>query len=168
MRTSSEFLKKLGGIGSRFDNMNLVDRLDFYQYLWDGSDEWSLFAIYEHSSSLKIRFAGSQATIEEIIAVRKLIVAYQNTPAIEIKSLLKNKQEIDLGIMPSIEARRLISEAKELTLSIVAIDASVTNYLPIHSISNTALIIEDDDLAKRVIEKMLKSGIPIIEHIEID
>jgi hypothetical protein len=70
--------------------------------------------------------------------------------------------------MPSIEARQLISEAKELTLSIIAIDASVTNYLQIHSISNTALIIEDDDLAKRVIEKMLKSGTPIIEHIEID
>jgi hypothetical protein len=150
------------------NNMNLVDRLDSYQYLWDGSEEWCLIAMYEHSSSLKIRFAGSQATIQEIIAVRKLIVAYQNTPASEIKSLLKDKQEIDLGIMPSIEARRMISKAKELTLEIIATDVSVTEYLPINPRTSMALIIEDNDLAKRVVEKMIKSGVTVTEHIEID
>jgi hypothetical protein len=148
--------------------MNLVDRLNCYQYLWDGSDEWGLMAIYNPQSSLKISFAGSQATIKEIIAVRKLIVAYQNTPAIEIKSLFQNKQEIDLGIMPSIEARRIIDRARQLNLEIIATDVSVTNYLPIHLKTNAGLIIEDDDLARRVIEKMLQSGVGAIQHIEID
>ncbi len=125
-------------------------------------------AMYNHQSSLKISFAGSQPTIQEIIALRKLIVAYQNTPAIEIKSLLKNQQEIDLGIVSSIEARKMISHARQLNLEIIATDVSATNYLPIHLKTNSALIIEDNDLARRVIEKMLQSGVRVSEHIEID
>ena len=125
-------------------------------------------AMYNPQSSLKISFAGSQPTIKEIIAVRKLIVAYQNTPAIEIRLLFKNKQEIDLGVMSSIEARRMISHAQKLNLEIIATDVSATDYLPINLKTNTALIIEDNDLARRVIEKMLESGVRVSEHIEID
>ena len=145
--------------------MNLVDS---YQYLWDESEEWALSAQYKSQDSLKINFAGNQATIQEIIALRKLLVAYRNIPVSEIKSLLKNKKEIDLGIISSMEAGWIISHAKKLNLKITATDASVTNYLPIHLKTNTALIIEDNDLAKKTIEKMLESGAPIIEYIKTD
>jgi hypothetical protein len=60
------------------------------------------------------------------------------------------------------------SHAKQLNLKIIATDASVTNYLPIHLKTNTALIIEDNDLAEAVIEQMLKSGVSIIELTEVD
>jgi hypothetical protein len=159
-------MKKLDDV--QIHNMSLVDRLNDYQYLWDGTEEWGLCAQYNSQSSLKIIFAGSQATIAEIIALRKLLVGYRNTPVIEIKSFLKNKKEVELGILSSMEANRMINHAKQLNLEIVAIDVSVTDYLPIHLKNNTALIIEDDDLARRAIKKMLESGIAVTEHIEID
>ena len=93
-----------------------------------------------------------------------LIVIYRDTLAIEIKSLLKNKREIDLGIISSTEARSIMNDAKQLNLQIIAKDVSVTSYLPIDLKTNFALIIEDNDLAEKTIGKMIEAGIPIVDY----
>jgi hypothetical protein len=144
------------------------ENIDNYQYLWDGSEDWSLSANYHSQSNVKIVFFGNKSTMKEIAAVRKLITAYQNIPAIEVKSLLSNRKEIDLGILSSMETNRIKKHAVELNLTIIAVDSSYTSYLPINRTTNHALLIEDDTLARRVIAKMLKFGVPIIDYVEID
>jgi predicted transcriptional regulator len=139
-----------------------------YSYLWDGSENWSLSANYHSQSNVKIVFFGNKPTMKEIAAVRKLITAYQNIPAIEIKSLLSNRKEIDLGILSSMETNRIKKHAIELNLTIIAVDSSYTSYLPINRTTNHALLIEDDTLARRVTAKMLEFGIPIIDYAKID
>ena len=78
--------------------MELFNHINNYKYLWDGSQDWGLIANYNSQSSVKIVFSEDKPTIKEIVAVRKLLTTYQNIPAIEVKSLLSNKKEIDLGI----------------------------------------------------------------------
>jgi sulfur transfer complex TusBCD TusB component (DsrH family) len=149
--------------------LNLHDEnMDDYSYLWDGSEDWGLSANYNHQSNVKIVFCGNKPTMKEIAAVRKLITAYQNIPAIEVKSLLSNRKEIDLGILSSMEANRIKKRAVELNLTIIAVDSSYTSYLPINRTTNHAFLIEDDALARRVTAKMLKFGVPIIDYTEID
>ncbi len=148
--------------------MELSDYIKNYQYLWDGSEDWGLSANYNSQSSVKIVFSGNQPTIKEIAAVRKLITAYQNIPAIEVRSLLSNRKEIDLGILSSIETSQIKERAVQLNLTIIAIESSYTSYLPINRTTNHALLIEDNTLARRVTAKMLEFGVPIIDYAEID
>ena len=150
------------------DDMESSDNLDAYRNLWDGSEDWGLIAHHQSQTRVKVTFSDSQPSIEEIASIRKLVEAYQNTPITEIKSLLSSRKEIDLGILPGIEANRIVRRAKQLRLRIISTDASTTSYLPINRKTNMALVIEDDTIAKRVIEKMMECGIPVIDHIESD
>lgn len=148
--------------------MELSDCIEKYQYLWDGSEDWGLSANHNSLCSVKIVFSGNQPTIKEIAALRKLITAYQNIPVIDVKSLLSNRKEIDLGLFSSIETNRIKERAVELNLTIIAVDSSYTSYLPINRTTNHALLIEDNSLARRVTAKMLEFGVPIIDYAEID
>jgi hypothetical protein len=144
------------------------ENMDDYSYLWDGSEDWGLSANYNSQSNVKIVFSGNKPTMKEIAAVRKLITAYQNIPAIEVKYLLSNRKEIDLGILSSMETNRIKKRAVELNLTIIEVDSSDTFYLPINRTTNHALLIGDDTLARRVVAKMLKFGVPITDYTEID
>ena len=144
------------------------ENMNDYSYLWDGSEDWSLSANYNSQSNIKIIFSGNKPTIKEIVAVRKLITAYQNIPIVEVKSLLSHRKEIDLEILSSMEVNRIIEFAIELDLTIIAMDCSYTSYLPINRTTNQALLITDDVIARRVTAKMLEFGVPITAYLEID
>jgi hypothetical protein len=146
--------------------MKLNDEIDCYRYLWDGSEDWVLNAYDRLQMSLTVSFAGDRATIQEIMALRKLITAYQNTPVIQIKSLLGDRKEIDIGVLYEREAYRILARAKELDLTIVSKRICTTYYIPIDR-NNCALIIENDDLSKRVTAKMLEAGVPIVADFHI-
>jgi hypothetical protein len=146
--------------------MKSSDRIDDYHYLWNGSEDWVLSAHYNSQASVKISFAGKQPTSKEIAAIRKLIPIYRNTPVIEVKSLLSHQKEIDLGVLSWSETNRMIEYSRELDLEVIAVDSSHTSYLPINRSTNQALLIEDNALANRIIEKMLKLGVPVVDFEE--
>ncbi len=98
--------------------------------------------------------------------MRKLVDELRELPTSEVLARLRGVREYDLGIMSGIHAGYVARDAKRLGLNVVTIDKSETTYLPIHKVDKHALVIEDDDLAKKVTQKMLDEGVPIIEGVQ--
>lgn len=142
--------------------------LNNLHYLWDGTENWVLHAFYHSQVDLKIVFEGTRPNIKEIIALRKLIEEYRELPVHQVKARIGSLKVIVLGKCSTFEAQQLLKHAWEIGLTIVQTGASYTNYLPFNQTDQTALIIEDEELSKRVTKKMLEAGVPVIERTEVD
>ena len=144
------------------------DELEELSHLWDGTENWVLHAFYHSEVDLKIVFEGEHPSIQEIMAVRKLLEEYREIPIQKIKAQIGASKELSLGKRSTFEAQPLLQHAQELGLSVVQTGASHIGYLPFNQIDQTALIIEDDELSERVAKKMLEAGVSATEHTEID
>ncbi|MEW6499197.1 MAG: hypothetical protein AB1589_42950 [Cyanobacteriota bacterium] len=142
--------------------MELDQELKRLSYLWDENEGWELSITYYSLEELTIKFAGQQPTITEIAAVRKLLERFQHVPVKEIKTEIGNSGTLPLGKFESIEAHRIKEKAAQLNLQIISVDASFTSYLPYNSKTKMMSIIEDEDLLKAVVERMMKANRPII------
>lgn len=111
-------------------------------------------------------FENERASVQEIIAVRKLVEKFRNQPVSKVKAEIGMLKELDLGVLSSTETHSFCEKASSLNLNVVVTNASFTSYLPINQKTNIALIIENDALADLISQKMLDSGIPIISHTE--
>ena len=66
----------------------------------------------------------------------------------------------------NIEMQQLVDTARELGLEVKAESIDRGGYLPVSS-EGHALIIEDDDIAAQVEERMIAAGVPIADvHVE--
>ena len=147
------------------------DELEDLSYLWDGSENWGLSATYHSDVDLKVVFEGERPSVQELMAVRKLLNEYHDVPVHQVKAQIGNSKELSLGIRSSMEAHHLLEQAQKLGLNLVEEDASHVDYWPVKPVDDgesSFLLIEDEELAKRVTQKMLEAGVPIVEHIEVD
>jgi hypothetical protein len=72
---------------------------------------------------------------------------------------------LDLGALPTPEARHLIEKAQAEGLEAVAERASFVSYLPYDRTTGCAWLIEDDAEAWAVAQAMLAAGVPV-ENVE--
>jgi hypothetical protein len=144
------------------------DELEELTHLWDGTEDWVLHAFYHSEVDLKIVFEGEHPSIQEIMAVRKLLEEYREIPVQKIKAQIGASKVLSLGKRSTFESQPLLQHAQEIGLTVVQLGASHTGYLPFNRTDKTALIIEDDELSERVAKKMLEAGVPVTEHTEID
>jgi hypothetical protein len=151
--------------GPNMDN----DELDEMCHLWDGSEDWFLSAHYMDEIHLKVVFAGGAPSIQEIGALRKLLNEYRDRPLQQIKEQVGSVREFDLGIWPGFEAQPILNRAEGLGLNVIGTDKSHIGYLPVHiddAGNQTGLIIDDEELDRRVTQKMLEAGVPIIHEAD--
>lgn len=144
------------------------EELDEYKYLWDKKEGWEVCANYYSQVSLKIVFKGNVPTIQEIAAVRKLLDSFQKIPVNEVKKEIGSVKELFIGEFSLNEARNLSEKAKKLRLSIIEKDTSFTSYFPFNPKTKMALLIEDEERSRFIIQKMIDSGIKISGFVEID
>jgi hypothetical protein len=137
------------------------EELDKYKYLWE-EEGWELSAFYHSRLSLRIVFCGNSPTIQELAAVRKLLDGFRERPVNEVKKEIGSVKELFIGDFPSFAGRDLCQKAEKLHLTIIAKDTSFTSYLPFNRKTNIALIIEDGNDSKAITQKMIDSGISIV------
>ncbi len=142
-----------------------------FAHMWDGSETWGLSAHYWTKITLTVIFAGQSPSVEELAALRRLREILRAMPARELKALLYNKHELELGRFSSMEAHEIEDRAAALRVpfTIRSAGESGISYLPLQSLDDgqqMAMIIEDEPLNDRVAQEMLKRGVPITSHIE--
>lgn len=141
-----------------------------YCHMWDGSEDWFLIRHNAEFTALTIHFAGHRPDVQEIMALRKLLPAYQNLPPNQVRAMLGESNTLELGPMSRLEARAFAGRCQGMGLSLTERDASYTSYLPClrtgNSLCPIMCIIEDDELAREVTERMIAAGAPVVETIE--
>ena len=145
--------------------MELEEVVTQYSYLWDGSEDWVLSKHMHRAMRLKIKCSGKRPSVSELLAIRKLLEQHRQGPPAELRSVIKDTGELDLGNIAPARATEIVNRANDLGLHIIATDVSVTSYLPINRATKDAMLIDDDELNERVVQEMLKRGVPVIDEM---
>jgi hypothetical protein len=130
---------------------------------WDHTHDWVVQRYYNDLTRVTIRFTHGVPNLAELLAVRRCLPQYRNTPPAELRALIGRAGSLPLGEMATREARRLAEAAKATGLDVVAEDASFISYLPYDRTTRCGWLIEDEAEARSVAEAMIAAGVPIQE-----
>jgi hypothetical protein len=142
--------------------------IEEFKYLWDGSEpKWLLQHTDHVVCHLKILFGEKGPSKEEILKLYRIVPELKSDKLTSVYKKLKGhstyRTQESYG---NIESRSLYTQASTIGLNVELESEQIGGYLPI-SKNNFALIMEDDNLAKRIVEKMMESGAEIVEvHID--
>jgi hypothetical protein len=80
----------------------------------------------------------------ELLAVRALILKYEEVPISKLKAEVGKLAEFQIGELSGIEARRLAQKARSKGVRVGLEDSSYTSYLPVNE-KGCAVLIEDNN-----------------------
>jgi hypothetical protein len=128
---------------------------------WDQTHDWVVRQFYNDLTRVTIRFSEGVPSVSELIAVRRSLPQFRDTPPAELRAAIAGTGSLLLGEMPTREARRLIEAARDTGLNVLADNVSFISYLPYDRTTGCALLIEDDAEARSVAEAMIAAGVPV-------
>jgi hypothetical protein len=116
---------------------------------------------------ITFRFAESGATRREVGAIRKILDEFRDTSIGEVWREFRSRSSFTLGReLGNLEMRCLVEAAKRVGLHVEIESIDRSSSIPI-SFDGSGLIIEDDDTAHLVAQKMIEAGVPIDEaHVD--
>lgn len=140
--------------------------IEEYKYLWDGSQPgWSLLRIYSEWVELTLKFAPAGPSSRELLAVRKTVDGFKAMSLGDVAARLAGQSNFWLGKFESGEARAILNECNQAGLTVQQQVSKLPPYLLTNVLTNRALVIEDDEMARRVVEAALLYNLPI-RHVE--
>lgn len=142
--------------------------IDEHRHLWDGSEAgWTLHQFNRLAWRISFPFSPDGPTQSDIVALRKLLPELRSTPISNVLDELRGRMSYDVpDELGNIDMRDLMDAANKLGLQPKAESIDRGGYLPVHT-DGGAMIIEDDDIAALVAERMLAAGVPVTEvHVD--
>jgi hypothetical protein len=137
-----------------------------YQYLWDGSQPgWVLTRLYGSYVEVSLKFGQTGPTTRELMAVRRSVSEFKSLPLNQVIEQLRGHPILFLGRLESRQARGIAAACRSEGLNVLEKAIDAPRFLPTNEITNSVLVIEDDELAKCVYESALQHGIPV-RHVE--
>lgn len=138
-----------------------------FQYLWDGSQPgWVLTRLYGNDVELSLKFEQTDGpSPRELMAVRRSVSEFKSLPLSQVIERLRGCPIFFLGRFESRHARRVADACRNEGLSVLEKILDAPRFLPTNEITNSVLLIEDDELAKCVYDLALQHGIPV-RHVE--
>jgi hypothetical protein len=138
--------------------------MEEFKYLWDGSEPgWFLQRTDHIVWHLIIHFGETEPSKQEIVKLHQTVpeLRSKTVTAIyqEMKGLSSYQTRETYG---NIESRSLYAQLCEQGLNAELGSEQVGGYLPV-SKDNCPLLIEDDGLAKIIVQKMIEAGVEIVE-----
>ena len=142
--------------------------IESYKYLWDGSEPEWILQYHDHIVwHIEFNFEGSGPNKNQIIQMHKIIPELHKEPLPVVYKILKGKHIYRTKEhYQNIEIKELERLCSELDFNFTTESKQIGGYLPI-SKDNYALLIEDEQIEKQVIKKMLESGVKV-EIIHVD
>jgi len=137
--------------------------LTSYRHFWDGTEDWEFGAFYRTETELFVVFEGERPTLRELVALRKLDPRLCDVPPAEARARGSEGPRYSLGESGGIEAPDVCDRAAALGLTVEGEDRSGVSYLSVRQNGDGTVLacIIDDDLARRVAERMIAAGRPV-------
>src|SRR5262245_34464394 len=128
---------------------------------WDRTHDWIVNRIFHERARLTIRFNGNSPTVSELIAIRKCLPQFRHVPPTQLRASIGNSRQLELGEMPTREARQISEAARIEGLDASVENASFISYLAEDRTMGGAWLIEDYQEACRLAESMIAAGVPV-------
>lgn len=133
-----------------------------YSFLWNGTEPgWVLLREIQSLASIHIQFNGIPPSPIEFKALRAAVPAYSACSISEVIATLQEKDCLDLGSFEPTEAARISDRCKAHGLNIVQTRIENVQYIPFNEKTNSALIIDDDQLVKEIWAQALQNGLQV-------
>lgn len=108
-----------------------------------------------------ICFADSRPSLSEFAAVRRSLPEFRDAAPATLKEKIGESGTLQLGVMPTDEARKIVQELQSQGLRVVAEDASEVGYLPLDRTIGCAWLIENKVESEAIVQEMLAAGVPV-------
>ncbi|OUC16211.1 MAG: hypothetical protein B0A82_02855 [Alkalinema sp. CACIAM 70d] len=143
--------------------------LNDFQHLWDGSESgWKLIRVERQTWRLTFTFAESGPSLKEISSLRCLLDEFHDMPVNVVFSRLRSQAAYLLPRnLSNLEMHSLMKQAQQLGLRASVVEDDQSGYLPVDE-NGSALIIEDDMVAREVENRMLEAGVVVVEITHFD
>jgi hypothetical protein len=135
--------------------MSADDTLEHYHYIWDGTQHWVLTEGIIPREVVYVHFKGDTPSMQELMALRKLLPEFQHMPVQALKKQLGNLKTLILGAYYPSESLHMVHRAMALDLKIEQQDQSYTGYIPYHPNTGSLLILNHLELLARIVDKLL-------------
>ena len=135
-----------------------------FDHLWNGTEAgWTIQVTRRNEHDVSVAFRDPGATVADIAKLRQLVDELRGLSAVDAQKRLAKKTRVALGRKWEIEAHQLERRGRELGLRVELEARRTTSYLPVNELTKSALVIEDDDLARRVCEEAISRGVKVVE-----
>lgn len=128
---------------------------------WDRTHDWVLERFFHDQTRVTIQFQLARPSVAELAAVRRCSPQFQHLAPAAVRATIGESGLLQLGVLPSPEARELIRAAEAQGLRVIAECASCVSYLPHNLTTGSAWLIEDDAEAAEVARAMMAAGVPV-------
>lgn len=136
--------------------------------MWDGSQPgWTLQHFDRIEWAVTFNFASTGPSAREVSSLRTLLDAFRDLPMSDVLAQLRGLQTYTTPEpLGNLEMRWIVDRANRIGLDTTPSPTDRSGYLSVFS-DCSAMIIEDDDLAAQVTQRMLDAGVPV-QHIHVD
>ncbi len=139
-----------------------------YCHMWDGTEDWGLHKLFIEQTTVTVHLAGQTPSIQEIVALRKLLPEDRYLPPDEVRTAIGNNKTLELPIKQQPEASFLAERGRSLGLNISEEDTSYDYYLPVLRQGDPVVeydwMMDDEALAQEIVSRMIAAGVPIVKE----
>ncbi len=142
--------------------------IEEFAHMWDGSDDgWTLHYFDRKAWRITVRFPEGRPSIHDVSKLRQLDDDLRNVPASSLWTQLRDVASYSLASeLSNVDIHAKMQVGTELGLHCECECIDKSGYLAVH-VNGSAMIIEDDDEARQVTQRMLDAGVPVVEtHID--
>ena len=137
-----------------------------FERFWNGSDPgWVVLRHIENQVSTSIEFGATGPSARDIQALRLCVDRYRDLPASVALRELANVHVLDLGTQESTSARKLLLRLEAEGLRVIQRGEQVVSDIMFNELTNMAAVIEDELVARQVIQDALANGV-VVRHVE--
>lgn len=137
----------------------IAPEVESYSYLWNGeAPEWYLSPLHRQTEA--IIFFKDGISGKDILKLKNIVSKYAVFPTSELLSKMKGVTTLSLGVVSGSVASDLESKCKQLGVELRFLN-NEARYVIVNDEKNCILAIEDNDVYKKVIERMLKAGVQV-------
>ena len=138
--------------------------IEDYRYLWDGTEPGWMLQRFDHAECyLVFEFADGGPSSKEIMQMHKCLPELRKEKTSHVYRVLdKVPSYRTTESLGNIEAQNIRSTASKLGLNVAIEVEHNISYLPVFN-EKQALLIDDEDLSKQVVKKMIEAGVPVVE-----
>jgi hypothetical protein len=130
---------------------------------WDRSHDWEVQRVWHDRTHVTIKLKQIPPSVKELASLRRCVPQLRKMTPRTARAAVSETGTFSLGMMPTPEALKFISEAEAQGLHIVAERTTIVSYLPYDRTDDCAWLIEDDSEARAIADSMIKSGVPVRE-----
>ena len=134
---------------------------------WDRSHNWVVHRFHLDRAELTVVFEAERPSLAELAVLRRCLPEFRNVPPATARDRAGKKGRLEFGELHGPESEAIARRRCGVRgCGSSSRDTSRVGYLPHDRTTGDALLIEDDEEGRRLIEQMIEAGVPVEDIYE--